>query len=263
MRSPFPGMDPYLERHWRDVHGRLIVHASAMLNRQLGEGLRARIDERLVIEHPWGEARSIYPDVFMIERGLGSRPVAVPAGMAVAEPMVIAMPDEFARERFIEIIDPAGRGKVVTVIEFVSPTNKLAGDGREKYRTKQQEVLSADINLVEVDLTRSGRRELAFPEAELPASAVAAYLACVYRGFNTRHFEIYSLPLREKLPAIRIPLRPSDPDAALDLQALVDTAYTEGRHDDIDYTRPIVPPLTGEDADWADRLLRDAGKRPA
>jgi hypothetical protein len=28
-RSPFPGMDPYLELHWRDVHLALVVYYNA------------------------------------------------------------------------------------------------------------------------------------------------------------------------------------------------------------------------------------------
>jgi len=28
MASPFPGMDPYLEQFWRDVHARLIIYAA-------------------------------------------------------------------------------------------------------------------------------------------------------------------------------------------------------------------------------------------
>ena len=31
MPSPFPGMDPYLEAHWGDVHTRLIVYGSDYL----------------------------------------------------------------------------------------------------------------------------------------------------------------------------------------------------------------------------------------
>jgi hypothetical protein len=34
MKSPFPGMDPWLEAHWGDVHARLIVEASNQLQRQ-------------------------------------------------------------------------------------------------------------------------------------------------------------------------------------------------------------------------------------
>lgn len=70
-------------------------------------------------------------------------------------------------------------------------------------------------------------------------------------------------PLRERLPAIRIPLRPTDPDVPLDLQALIDRCYENGRYDDLDYTREPDPPLDPPDAEWAEALLRGKGLRPA
>jgi hypothetical protein len=69
------------------------------------------------------------------------------------------------------------------------------------------------------------------------------------------------LPLRERLPTIRVPLRRSDQPVLLDLQALIDQCYRNGRHDDIDYTQPTLPPLSSEDAAWAESLLKAAGKR--
>jgi hypothetical protein len=45
MKSPFPGMDPYLEQHWLDVHHRLATYARDQLQRKLawaGEWLRAK-----------------------------------------------------------------------------------------------------------------------------------------------------------------------------------------------------------------------------
>ena len=41
IKSPFPGMNPYLEQHWRDVHARLITYASDAIQAQLPPGLRA------------------------------------------------------------------------------------------------------------------------------------------------------------------------------------------------------------------------------
>ena len=35
MRSPFPGMDPYLEQFWGDVHHRLITYTCDALQRHL------------------------------------------------------------------------------------------------------------------------------------------------------------------------------------------------------------------------------------
>src|SRR5207245_471408 len=126
------------------------------------------------------------------------------------------------------------------------------GDGRDKYIQKQQEVIAAGVNLVEVDLTRGGLRRLAYPASALPPAHRATYLACIYRGFGADQFELYPMPLRARLPAIRIPLRDGDPDVVMDLQPLVDRAYEEGRYDDIDYRQPCEPPLEADDATWAD-----------
>ena len=43
MASPFPGMDPYLEQFWRDVHARLIIYAADQLQGRLPGDLRARL----------------------------------------------------------------------------------------------------------------------------------------------------------------------------------------------------------------------------
>jgi len=45
MASPFPGMDPYLESHWRDIHARLVIYACDALQGVLPSALRARVDQ--------------------------------------------------------------------------------------------------------------------------------------------------------------------------------------------------------------------------
>jgi hypothetical protein len=69
------------------------------------------------------------------------------------------------------------------------------------------------------------------------------------------------LPLRERLPAIPIPLRQSDRPVPLDLQALLDQCYRNGRYDDIDYAEAPIPALDTEEMAWAEALLKAAGKR--
>ena len=69
------------------------------------------------------------------------------------------------------------------------------------------------------------------------------------------------LKLRERLPIIPIPLRKTDPDVTLDLQPLLDQAYRNGRYDRTDYRKPCAPPLEGEDAQWAEQLLKSPVKR--
>jgi hypothetical protein len=255
-------MDPYLEAHWPDVHSRLVHNAANAIQQQLAGPLRARIGERLVVEEDFDQVRSIYPDIRVFERGPNGHAVAPAAsGIALAEPLVVQVGGDEVRQTFVEIIDVSSGGRLVSIIEFLSPSNKLPGDGQKKYRQKQREAVDAQVNLVEIDLTRGGEREFVYPIVNLPREYQTTYLACAYRGFGSGKCEVYRLPLSERLPGIRIPLRKGDPDAALDLQSLVDQAYTDGRYDDIDYHQACVPPLEGEDAAWADELLKLAGKR--
>src|SRR5207244_3367746 len=50
MRNPFPGMNPWLDEYWRDVHVSFLVYASDLLNREIPEGMQARVDERTAFE---------------------------------------------------------------------------------------------------------------------------------------------------------------------------------------------------------------------
>jgi hypothetical protein len=45
-----------------------------------------------------------------------------------------------------------------------------------------------------------------------------------------------------------------------DGQQIVDEAYVRGRYDRTDYRQPLEPPLSTEDAAWAENLLRQAGR---
>jgi hypothetical protein len=84
-------------------------------------------------------------------------------------------------------------------------------------------------------------------------------MACVTRGWKSDVAELYPLRLAEPLPAIRIPLRQSDADVTLDLQALIDKCYENGDYDVIDYRQPPVPPLDPEAAAWTEKWLRTKG----
>ncbi len=263
MRSPFPGMDPYLEQFWGDVHHRLITYLSDAIQRQLPGDLRARVDERVYVEPEAGNGRKIVPDVRVIERGRRhDTPLRAGNGVALAEPLVVHMDqDEPVRQGFIEIIDIKSGRRVVTVIEILSPSNKVPGPGRDLYVKKQDELRAGNVSLVEIDLLRSGKRVMCAPFELIPEGHRTPYAACVRRGWKPLVFEYYRLPLRERLPAFRIPLRETDPDVPLDLQAVVDQCYEAALYDDIDYREEPDPPLTVDDAQWADALLKEQGLR--
>ncbi|MEO8429259.1 MAG: DUF4058 family protein [Verrucomicrobiota bacterium] len=263
MKSPFPGMDPYLETGWEDVHHRLTQYACDTLQLSLPDDLWARVEERVFVETDAERKRHIVPDTFVSR--VYPRPEPQPTelkegGLAIAEPVVFDLHDLDITEGYIAIIDRHGGG-VVTVIEFLSPTNKTGGAGQEKYLEKQAEVLRSNASLVEIDLVRAGRSMLALPHYEIPIQHRGDYLACISPGWKRNRRELYPMPLRQRLPILPIPLRKQESAVPLDLQELVDQAYTTGRYDRLDYGVELDPPLSVDNAAWAETLLKAAGKR--
>jgi hypothetical protein len=64
------------------------------------------------------------------------------------------MADEVS-EDFIEIHDVA-TGKLNTLLELLSPVNKINTRGRQQYLEKRADVLATHTNFIEVDLLRNG-----------------------------------------------------------------------------------------------------------
>ena len=261
MKSPFPGMDPYLEEHWRDIHHSFLTYARDGLQEHLPSDLRARLEERVYVEPEFGDGRGIYPDVRVVEHPGRGGAVSLATEAEVAEPLIMYAESEPATKGFIEIIDVRSGNRVVTAIELLSDSNKQAGDGHDQYRKKQREYVQGGVSLVEIDLLRSGRRVLAVPAFRIPPSHRTTYQVCVTRGWRPRSYEVYRAALREPLPTIRVPLRETDPDVPLNLQALIDRCYHNGRYDDIDYRTEPNPPLVPEDAAWAAELLAAQGSK--
>ena len=263
MRSPFPGMDPWLELHWRDVHARLIIYIADQLQRHLPAPLVARAEESVSVDIEEGPPVLLRPDLAVSEdwRGGDGHGVATTAvePAAVANPLVLYAP-EIELDRHVEIYDPTGGGRVVTAIEVLSPSNKLPGHARAAYRSKQRLFVSGGVNLVEIDLVRAGEWAFSIDEKAMPSRQRTPYMICVFRATRPGERAAYPLPLRMPLPRIAIPLRPADHDVALDLQAVVDEAYEKGRYDRTDYRRPLDPPLPAADAEWAAEVLRTAGR---
>ena len=166
--SPFPGMDPWLEQLWSDVHARLLVYMSDQINDQLPSDLQARVDESLTVDAE-DYARTVYPDVSIVENpdqsGAGS---AVQPDSVVAEPCIVTLLDDRRPERHIKIVDRNSGNRVVTAIELLSPANKCSAAGRDAYRRKQHEYLQSGVNLVEIDRIRQGEFIVAIPEELVP-----------------------------------------------------------------------------------------------
>lgn len=273
MDNPFPGMNPYLEKYWRDVHARLIVYACDALQERLPPGLVARIEERVYVDIPReGISRVIYPDIRIKEifqpftSGGGTATATATAleeAVATATRIIVELEEEPITETYIEVVDLAG-GQVVTVIEVLSISNKVPGAGQDAYRQKQKGLLEARVNMVEIDLLRSGGWVLSMPESSVAPSQRTPYIVCVFRATQPRRREVYPIFLNQPLPSIDIPLRPTDPDVPLNLQDILNRCYRIGRYDRlIDYSYDPEPPLDPESAKWLNQVLVQKGLRSA
>ena len=269
MPSPFPGMDPYLEGHlWPDTHHRLAVEIARRLAAKLRPRYVARLETRYVAEAvSFGPVRILYPDVDVTiapqlreERAVYRVNVATPT---LAPPLVFTLPPPpQIKLTSVEIRD-AGDNRLVTSIEILSPVNKN-NVGFGEYQQKRRTVLYSPAHLLEIDLLREGYRPVPLeyvPEKDRPLVERAAYFVFLTRRSNRNRVEAWPIPLREPLPVVPVPLDPPDPDVALDLGAALRTIYDEAAYDlSIDYRQPPDPPLDGEDAAWAEALLRQTQK---
>jgi hypothetical protein len=254
-RSPFPGMDPWLEGYWGDIHATIITDFADQIATQLPAELIVRVEEMVYVIDPIGEqGRVIKPDVAMFSLGGERPPAPEQTNTAVAEPIRIMIPDESVTEGFIEIRELRQGHPLVTAIEVLSPTNKCSAMGRSEYLRKRDGYYQAKINVVELDLIRAGRHLVGVPAERIQSTLNAPYKCVVRHGGAMAGVGVdyYPLRLRERLPRIAIPLRPADPPAIIDMQRPIDHAYQRGGYGRvIDYNHPPDPPLSPEDTAWA------------
>jgi len=261
MPSPFPGMDPYLENPvlWPGLHLGLIADLQSALNRLIRPKYLARVEERFYVSDENDPGRSVLvPDLRVIS-GETSNWMHRPQGAASSitgtiEPLeVTTFIEEDIHEARIEVLDSENRG-VVTVIEILSPTNKLQGSrGQESYLKKRSEVMHSSSHLLEIDLLRAGNR--IFVREHLPPHEYLAHVSRATISYRRRG-TVWPIPITKRLPVIPIPLREGDADVEVDLQLIFEASYDRGAYDaDLDYIRDPVPALTAEQAAWAKSLI--------
>jgi hypothetical protein len=257
MKSPFPGMDPYLEARWSDVHATLIALIKEGLQPSLPSSLRARSEERVILEAIEEPVQSYRSDVAVIDTGRpGTGGGSTGTLEASTDTVAIQFYDGPEVERWVHIIDTSNGNRVVTAIEVLSKWNKGPGKLNKQYRQKVKDYKRGGVSVVEIDLLRDpGRGRLEVITEDLPANKRTPYLVCVRRAWEAWQWIAYPIGLRQRLPVISIPLRETDKEVPLDLQPLMDRVYVAGGHDDIDYAKPANPPLTFDDATWVSTLI--------
>lgn len=251
--SPFPGMDPFLERpaKWSSVHTRLINAISDQLAETLAPNFYVEIEERVTLTLAADPTvrQQIEPDVYLVRA-----PVLAPGQKTVHQittPTVIeAVYEEEIRQRYLEIRDTFQR-EVVATIELLSPFNKAPGErGHVDFIKKRRTVMASDVHWIEIDLLRAGTRPAEVAEK-------SDYYALLKRGGTFGLFEVWYVDLRDRLPTIAVPLRPPFDDAPLDLQAAFDDMYRRAHYaQSIDYTTHVpLPILDPPDQQWVQQKV--------
>jgi hypothetical protein len=252
MPTPFPGMDPYLERrdHCHAVHTRLLVAIADALGPQVWPHYRVDIELRTYIALLTSASLAGIPDVLVMSSPHETERPMTPAPAIGIAPQVVEVPmPEEIHEGYLVVYEVTTQD-VVTVLEMLSLANKLTHEGREAYGAKRTSVLGSKTNLVEIDLLRAGRPLPPFQPGQ------SDYRILISPAPTRPRAMAYTLSVRDPLPTIPIPLRSGDPEPTLPLNQLLHDLYDRARYDlAIDYSQPPVPPLHDDDTAWARQLL--------
>ncbi|PKO22291.1 MAG: hypothetical protein CVU38_10280 [Chloroflexi bacterium HGW-Chloroflexi-1] len=261
MPTPFPGMDPYLERPslWQDFHSRLIVALADYLAPRVRPRYYVGVEERTYRAGITGLTFVGRPDVTVVASPKPAYAVAPTVETAIAGivPVELPVPD-IVRETYLEVRASGADGdRVITALEILSPGNKLPGEGRTQYENKRMVVLGSLTHLVEIDLLRGGLPMLMFGDGR-----GAPYRILVSRAAARPQADLLPFSVRQPIPDFPLPLRRRDEELAVPLNTLLHELYDRAGYDlRINYRADPIPPLGGEDAAWAEALLREKGLR--
>jgi hypothetical protein len=253
-------MDPYLEHPalWPDVHNSLIAAIRDALAPLVAPRYYIGLERRTYLLSLDDLVFVGRPDVAVLTSTTRVAEAQAPAyevaTSSLPSPLWVELPtaDEVS-DNYLEI-RPADGGKVITVLELLSPANKLHERGREIYESKRSAIFGSRTNLVEIDLMRAGEP---MPLRGKPVRS--DYRILISRSWQRPRAQLYHFNLREPIPAISVPLQRGEDEPVLDLNAVLHDLYARARYDlMLDYDQPPVPPLNDDDAAWARELIADA-----
>lgn len=274
MPTPFPGMDPYLERPslWPNVHNSLITALRDVLTPLLRPRYFVAVQERSYLDDPFGLSFSNIPDAGIVgpynRSAVRQRDLAPIAPATEPRTIELAMPDPM-RETYLEVQEvgldadnevgingTTQSARVITLLEILSPGNKRQGEGRIEYERKRRRILRSMTHLVEIDLLRSGLPMLKVADEEHD------YMILVSRAEERPRAYWHPFSVRGPIPMFRLPLQEDDEEPLVDLNTILHQLYDRAGYDlRINYRAEPVPPLAEADASWADKLLRQRGYR--
>lgn len=131
MKSPFPGMDPYLEDPaiWRGFHHGFAEEIRAQLNHILSPEYFADLEVHTVLEEVGVlTTHTVYPDAAVL--GIEPTFVTAQSGATVsAAPIVRDLPETEPHKLRTVQVRQTDTHQLVTAIEILTPYNKRGGVG--------------------------------------------------------------------------------------------------------------------------------------
>jgi len=272
MEPIFPGMDPYIEAPgvWPDFHDAFLAYAREALQPLLPGGYYAVLRAREEIGIAGYEPEAVmFPDVAVkrTERQPprdAAREHRVASGTATLPERLVIATKEKPRVNFLEIRDASSGDRLVTLIELLSPSNKLSGPDREAFQRKQDEVLASEANWMEVDLLRGGKRIGCHRSVDVHCRKKGYDYSVVVSRASRRgpklEIELYGFRVRDPLPIVSVPLFPPHTDVDLDMRRVFRRTYETGPYPWIArYDQPLDPSLAPDDERWVRELLEARG----
>ena len=255
MESPFPGMDPYLEHPslWPDVHNRLIAAMADDLSERVAPRYYVGLERRTYLLKADDLVFVGRPDIALASATEVSVLTPQPATSVTVLEVEVPMQDEVS-ENFLEIHE-VKTGKLITVLELLSPVNKLHRQAREAYERKRGYVFRSWTNFVEIDLLRAGD-----PMPVVGAQVQSDYRILVSRGTQRPRVSLIAFTLRQPIPTFTLPLLPGDDEPEVALNSILHALYRRARFDlRLDYTQLPIPPFAEADVVWAQELIMAHG----
>lgn len=257
MRSPFPGMNPYLEQEdaWRDFHNSMMTAVRSQMLASLRGKYVIKLEQMLFIHEPPAHRRMFGQADLGVTDVPKRRKSKSGGSVALMEPAMRTIPVGIDYEKHFQIHLYTHREKrLVTVIEMLSPSNKSGAD-RGQYLAKRGQILASSAHLVEIDCLRGGPR---MPVDDLPDSD---YCIVVSRAEERPLARVWNFNLPDRLPKIAIPLVAPESEFVLDLQKAFDFAFELGGYDDYIYESKPKPRLNKAQLEWATKLLKSQSSR--
>jgi hypothetical protein len=199
--GPFPGrVDPWAEkgRYFHQIHSGIISNLIEQIRSPL-----LKMGYRIGKEASLQIAAGREPDIF-IQRAMNASETVKSWDYELAAAEVLAEAGILVEEE-VDLqalhIKEIGTSRLVTIIEIISPSNKEKSNYMADYRMRRERLLlEKNVNVVEIDLTRSVKRLVLSDISQHYAYHVAVFLPGTAPRFIGMDFE-------QALSRIAVPLR--------------------------------------------------------